>query len=135
MPAQCGDEPAGAPSGPLTLSGSFPARVRAAERRTFDGTVTVVNGSDARIQGLAASRPDLHVLRSGRIVAMPLPRDEVGLQLDLDPGAARELPAAGSLTSCRDGRPLPPGRYEVRAVLWIAGADPAAGGPWPLEVL
>jgi len=82
MPAKCGDELAEERSGPLRLTGSFPARVRATERPTFDGTVTVVNHSDRRVEGLAASRPDVYLLRSGRIVATPLPRDEVGLQLE-----------------------------------------------------
>jgi hypothetical protein len=109
--------------------------VRASERPTFDGTVTVVNHSDRRVEGLAASRPDVYLLQSGRIVATPLPRDEVGLQFDLAPGAARDLGAAGSLTSCSAARPLAPGRYEIRAVLPIVGEDPAVGGPWSLEVV
>jgi hypothetical protein len=134
VPPQCGDELAGERPGPLTLAGSFPAAVRAAGRCTFDGTVTIVNRSDVRVEGLAASRPDVYVLQSGRIVAMPLPRDEVGLQLDLASGATRDLLASGSLTSCSAARPLAPGRYEIRAVLPVAGADPAVGGPWPLEV-
>jgi hypothetical protein len=110
------------------------------ERRTFEGTVTVVNHSDRRVEGLAASRPDVYVVQSGRIVATPLPRDEVGLQLDLAPGATRDLTATGSLMSCRAARPLAPGRYEIHAALPIflrdgSNIDPAVGGPWSLEVL
>lgn len=140
MPAKCGDELAEVRPGPLRLTGSFPARVRATERPTFDGTVTVVNHSDRRVEGLAASRPDVYLLQSGRIVATPLPRDEVGLQLDLAPGAVRDLTATGSLTSCNAARPLARGRYEIHAVLPIVGKDgtridPAVGGPWSFEVV
>jgi hypothetical protein len=112
----------------MRLTASFPARVRATDGPTFEGTVTVINDSGRRVEGLAASRPDVTVRREGRIVAGPLPRDEVGLQLDLAPGARRELAAAGRL-------PLAPGRYEIHAVLPIAGEEPAAGGPWSLEVV
>jgi hypothetical protein len=140
VPAKCGDDLPEERSGPLSLTGSFPARVRAFERTTFDGTVTVVNRSDRRVEGLAASRPDVYLLQSGRIVATPLPRDEVGLQVDLAPGAGRDLTATGSLTSCSAARPLAPGRYEIHAVLPIVGTDgtmsaPAVGGPWSLQVL
>ncbi len=138
MPAKCGDRLVEERRGPLRLTGSFPARVPATGRG-FGGRVTVANGSDRRAGGLAASRPDLYVLRAGRVVAMPLARDEVGLQLDLAPGEGQDLAAAGSLASCRDGRPLAPGRYEIRAVLPVIGLDgtagAAAGGPWALEVV
>jgi hypothetical protein len=140
VPAKCGDELGEARPGPLGLTASFPGRVRGMERRTFEGTVTVINHSDRRVEGLAASRPDVYVLESGRIVAMPLPRDEVGLQLDLAPGAVRDLTATGSLTNCSAARPLAPGRYEIHAVLPIvlrdgSSIDPAVGGPWSLEVV
>ena len=134
VPAKCGDELPPERPGPLRLSGSFPARVRATEC-TLDGTVTVVNHSDLRVAGLAASRPDVYLLQFNRIVTTPLPRDEVGLQLDLAPGAARDLAAASSLRSCSAARLLAPGRYEIRAVLPIVGADPAVGGPWSLDVV
>ena len=131
---RCGDELAVGRSGPLTLTGSFPARLRAGERTTFDGTITIVNDSGRPVAGLAASRPDVYLLQAGRIMALPLPRDEVGLQLSLAHGAARDLPAAGSLTDCHAARPLPPGRYEIHVVLPIAGGEPAVGGPWRLEI-
>jgi hypothetical protein len=123
----------------LTLAGSFPERVRARGRATFDGAVRIANHTDRRVHGLAASRPDVYVTRAGEIVATPLPRDEVGLVLDLPPGADRDFPAAGSLRSCSRGQRLPPGRYEVHAVLRIAEVDgthtiAAVGGPWALEI-
>jgi hypothetical protein len=155
--AHAGDDPAvsaverpapGACGGPfavdghpgLTLAGSFPARVRARGQGTFDGGVTVANHTDRRVRGLAASRPDVYVTRAGAIVATPLPRDEVGLVLDLPPGADRDFAAAGSLRSCRGGRRLSPGRYEVHAVLRIEAVDgahtiAAVGGPWALDIV
>jgi hypothetical protein len=140
VPAKCGDALTQERPGPLRLTGSFPARVRATERPTFDGTVTVVNHSDQRVEGLAASRPDVYLLQSGRIVTTPLPHDEVGLQLELPPGMMRDLTATGSLTSCSAAWPLPPGRYQIYARLPIVGKDgttiaPAVGGPWSLEVV
>ena len=113
----------------LTLTGSFPARVRAGEP-TFTGTVTVTNTSAARFEGLSAVQPDVYLTASGRTVATPVPRDAVGLLLDLEPGASREFAATGSV------RGVPPGRYEIHAVLRVFGngEKSPAGGPWPLEV-
>ena len=124
----------------LTLAGSFPERVWATERAAFEGTVTIANHTDRPIEGLSAPRPDLYLTRSGKIVATPLPTDMVGLQLDLAPGAARHFTAAGSLRGCRRGQPLPPGRYEVHAVLRVVHTDgtqtsSAVGGPWTLEIV
>jgi hypothetical protein len=137
VPRRCGDEFAKAGRGPgLTLTGSFPARARATER-TFEARVTVRNDADARIEVLSASAPDVYVTRSRKIVATPLVRDQLGLQLTLAPGEVREFTAAGGLRSCRDGRPLPPGRYEIHAVLVIVatnGVVEAVGGPWSLEI-
>ena len=137
QPRRCGDvfgeEGRGAG---LTLTGSFPERVRATER-TFEASVTVGNASDARVEVLAASAPDVYVTRSRKIVATPLVRDQLGRRLALAPGEAREFSAGGSLRRCTDGRPLPPGRYEIHAVLVIVAADgiaEAVGGPWSLEI-
>jgi hypothetical protein len=110
----------------MRLTGSFPARLEIG-RSTFDGTVTVVNDGHRPVDALAASRPDIYVLQAGRIVATPLPRDEVGLQLHLAPGAVHKLAATGSL-------PLAPGRYEIFAVLPLVGERPAIGGPFSLEL-
>ena len=116
----------------LTVTASFPPRVRAGERATFAAAVTVRNDTGRRVEGLAASRPDLWLEQGGEVVAPPLPRDDVGLVLDLAPGAARVLDAEGSLLDV-DGQPLPAGRYEVRAVLRV-GETVSVGGPWPLEL-
>jgi hypothetical protein len=104
--------------------------VRAGEQ-TFEGSLTVTNASGERFQGLSAIAPDVYLAQGGRTVAPPLPRDAVGVLLDLEPGASRELAAAGSL------RGLAPGRYEIRAVLRVFGQSQRSpeGGPWPLEIL
>jgi hypothetical protein len=114
----------------LTLTGSFPERVRGT---TLAGTVTLTNATDRRVDGLAASQAGVYVTQDGRIVAVPLPRDDVGVILELAPHQARDFPASVGLRSCRDQQPLPPGRYELHAVLPFEGAS-AAGGPWPLEI-
>ena len=123
----------------LSLTGSFPARVRATEP-TFEARVTVVNHSDSSVEVVSASAPDVYITRSHKIVATPLVRDLVGRQLVLAPGAVREFAAEGSLRGCSDGRPLPSGRYEIHAVLVIVGTDgtgvsEAVGGPWSLEIV
>src|SRR5215210_1453501 len=118
----------------LTLTGRFPARARASEAPTFDGTVTVINATGERVEGLAAVQPDVFVMQSGRPLTAPVPRAPVGTLLDLAPGAAKEFTATGSLRR-PDEQPLPPGRYEIHAVLRVfRDGDPSpAGGPWPLE--
>jgi hypothetical protein len=129
--SECGQRVRVAGDQRLTVSASFPESVSGS---TFDGTVKVTNASARRVDGLAASQPDVYVMRAGTIVATPLPRDDVGLALDLAPGASREFRTAGRLRHCVDDEPLAPGRYEVQVVLRIAGAAAAVGGPWPLEV-
>ena len=96
--------------------------------------MTITNATSRRIDGLAASQPDLYVTQRGRIVATPLPRDDIGLSIELAPGAAREFRTEGSLRRCRDQQPLAPGRYELHAVLRFGDGPAATGGPWPLEV-
>jgi hypothetical protein len=117
------------------LTGSFPERVRAGEQAAFDGAVTVTNTSGRRVEGLCAIQPDVYVTQSGRTVVAPVPRDAVGVLLDLAPGASREFAGVGSLRR-PDGAALPPGRYEIHAVLRVVGNGERspAGGPWPLEV-
>ena len=117
----------------LSVSGTFPERAKASEP-TFAGTVTIANATSRRIDGLAASQPDLYVTQRGRIVATPLPRDDIGLVVELAPGAARAFRTEGSLRRCSDQAPLAPGRYELHAVLRFGDGTAATGGPWPLEV-
>ena len=134
-PGECGGTlPAPERDARLELSGAFPERAKASERPTFAGTVTITNATQRRIDGLAASQPDLYVTQRGRIVATPLPRDDIGLIVELAPGAAREFRTEGSLRRCSDQQPLAPGRYELHAVLRFGDGTAAAGGPWPLDV-
>jgi hypothetical protein len=122
-------------SGPrLRLTGSFPERVSASRRSTFDGNVTLANPGDQRLEAVSASQPEVYVTQAGRFVATPVPQDALGLVVDLAAGEARDLSATGSLRRCSDGQPLPPGRYEVHAVLHFTTGDSAVGGPWPLVI-
>ena len=134
-PGECGGTlPAPERDARLELSGAFPERARASEHPTLAGTVTIINTTQRRIDGLAASQPDVYVTQRGRIVATPLPRDDIGLIVELAPGAAREFRTEGSLRRCSDQAPLAPGRYELHAVLRFGDGTAATGGPWPLEV-
>lgn len=117
------------------MTGAFPARVRAGEESTVDGTVTVTNVTSRRIETLSASQPDVYLTREGATVTTPLPRDDVGLVLELEPGAARDFRASGSLRQTPDQRPLSRGRYELHAVLRFGQAGSVTGGPWALEVV
>jgi hypothetical protein len=119
------------PSGrALSLAGSFPARL-AQGVETVEGVVTVTNTSGLRFHGLSAIAPDVYLTQGGRTIAAPVPRDAVGVLLDLEPAESRELAARGSV------RGLAPGRYEIRAVLRVFGQGECSpeGGPWPLEIL
>ena len=136
--------------GALDLSASFPLRV-AQGGELFRGTVTVANRGDAGFSGLSAAEADVYVTLAGRIVATPVDKEDVGLDLNLPPGANRQLPATGRLRHCADGagggdvspagpgRPLEPGAYELYAALSLTEAPDGrpllvAGGPWPLQV-
>lgn len=132
MPGECrGPLPEQDRDARFSVTGAFPDRT--SERVTLDGTMTIANATNRRIDGLAASQPDVYVLQHGRIVATPLPRDDVGLVLELDPRQARVFAAKASLRRCSDRQPLEPGRYELRAVLDLGDAS-AIGGPWPLQI-
>jgi hypothetical protein len=137
--------------GALELSASFPARV-ARGGDLFRGTVTVANRGDAGFTGLSAAEADVYVTLGGRIVATPVDKDDVGMDLNLPPGATRQLPATGRLRHCAadgagdgdvspagPGKPLEPGAYQVYAALSLTeapGGRPllVVGGPWPLQV-
>jgi hypothetical protein len=131
--------------GPLVMTGSFPEHVRSGSG--LHGTVTLTNPADIRIRGTSASQPDIFVTEAGEIVATPVARDDVGVLLDLAPGASRVFDATGSLLRCSPEvgpgssgeQPLAPGRYEIHAVLPVLGGEEGRsvtvlGGPWALEV-
>ena len=133
-PGECGGTlPAPEHDARLEVSSAFPEQAKS-EKPTFTGTVTITNATERRIDGLAASQPDLYITQRGRIVATPLPRDDIGLIVELAPGAAREFRTEGSLRRCSDQQPLAPGAYELHAVLRFGDGTAATGGPWPLEV-
>ena len=150
---RCGERiaPGVGRGGALDLSASFPPRMdRGGD--LFRGTVTVANRGDAGFSGLSAAEADVYVTFAGRIVATPVDKEDVGLALDLPPGADQQLPATGRLRHCAvdgagggdmspagPGRPLEPGAYELYAALSLTeapGGRPllVAGGPWPLQV-
>ena len=136
MPGECGGTlPEQERDARLRVSGAFPERANATEQPMFAGTVTITNVTNRRIEGLSASQPDIYVTQHDRIVATPLPQDDVGLALELAPGAARDFRTQGSLRRCSDQQPLAPGRYELHAVLRFGDGMAAAGGPWSLDVV
>lgn len=119
----------------LTVTATFAAS--AARGGVATGTVRLTSTSPLR--GVAASEADVFVARDGVIVALPLPKDLLGVAVVLDPGSSHELPARAGLAACDGGgRPLVPGDYELYAVVTV-GADGGpglvgVGGPWPLTV-
>lgn len=151
---RCGDEIAVdvVRGGPLDLSASFPARVARGGSDLFRGTVTVINRGGAPFSGLSAAEADVYVTLSGRIVATPLDKEDIGLAVELPPGADRPIPATGRLRQCAvegdgagdvtaagPGKPLEPGAYELYAAISLTEAPDGrpllvAGGPWPLQV-
>lgn len=151
---RCGDEiaPDIGRGGPLELSASFPARVARRGGDLFRGTVTVTNRGGAPFSGLSAAEADVYVTLSGRIVATPLDKEDVGGTVELHPGADRPMPATGRLRQCAvggngggdvtatgPGDLLEPGAYELYAAVSLTENPDGrpllvAGGPWPLEV-
>ena len=139
----CGDQlrltsaAVGLPAAPLRLTASLPERVSAGDTE-LTGEVSLVNDGDTAVSALTAVQPDLVVTRNGRIVATPLPRDDMADLVELEPGATRSYRATADLVDCATGAPLAPGTYEVYALLDVRGPDGEARlareGPWPLEV-
>jgi hypothetical protein len=134
----------GAPDPAVT--GAFPARIDRAGEAMFTGSVTVTSGG-SRISGVTSPEADVFVARAGEVVCTPLPKDLIGLPVDIDPGASHVFTARGTIRRCAAGESggepgagemLPPGRYDVFAVVVVAQADGSAivapGGPWPIEV-
>jgi hypothetical protein len=132
---ECG-QPFRPPSGGvLAVDGRFPARAAAAED-LLSGTVEVTG--QAGLKGVAQPGADVFLVQEGRVVAMPLPQDAVGMLWATAPGETKSLPGEVALTSCDSGEPLAAGTYEVYARVMIipddGGGAESFGGPWPLEV-
>jgi hypothetical protein len=120
----------------LTLTGRFPATVRAADR-VVAGTVEAT--SHSALRGVVAPGADVFLVRDGRVTTVPMAQDAMGVRWELDAGTTKRLPADATLLSCDpSGRPVAPGTYELYArVLVVPDDGPAVesfGGPWPLEV-
>lgn len=127
-------------SSPLaSLAASFPPSVRRDGDATFSGTVTL--SAVQALTGVASPAADVLVVSAGRVVALPPPKDAVGMAVDLPAGGVQELGAVGTIVDCGAGAPLAAGRYELYAVVAVTGdSGPgsetiAVGGPWPLEVV
>lgn len=129
------------------MTGTFPASAGAGGSSRFTGTVTIVNRSASTVSGITSPTADVFVTSEDEIVATPVPRDAVGLLVDLAPQRSRDFPATGSLLRCSigeaaDDRPperLPAGCYDTYSTLTVI--EPASGrtltvvgGPWPLTV-
>lgn len=136
---RCGDSTTALPgtAGGLVLDGAFPAVVEDVERGIFAGTVTL-RSSGAELSGVTSPEADVVVARAGQVVVEPLVKDAVGRPVQLSPGDVVELGASGGLASCTGSGMLPPGPYEVHAVVVITRDDGpdlvVSGGPWPLRV-
>jgi hypothetical protein len=120
----------------LTFAGRFPATVAVAERR-LTGTVAIT--SQISLRGMVTPRADLFLVRSGRVVTLPVPQDLVGVLWDLSPGDAISMPGEATLISCDAGKALlSPGGYQLfaRVVVVPDQGDRAEflGGPWPVEL-
>lgn len=121
----------------LAVVGHFPAAVERTESEGFTGTVTL-RSTQAPTAGVTSPEADVVVARAGEVVVEPLAKDALGRAVELAPGDAVELAARGGLVSCADGQPLPPGPYQLHAVVVVTRDDGpdlvVSGGPWPVEV-
>jgi len=121
--------------GALALTGHFRAQVAGSEP-TLSGTIGVT--ASEKLKGVTQPGADVFVVQDGRIVAVPLPQDAVGIIWATAPGETKTVPGAVALTSCESGKPLGAGSYEVYARVLVfpdaGGTVESFGGPWPLEV-
>jgi hypothetical protein len=120
----------------LRLVARFPESVPAG-RQTLGGTVEVT--SREAMRGVAPEAADVFLVRDDQVVTMPVAQDAVGIRWEPAAGETRAMPALASLVSCEpDGRPLPPGDYELYARVVVTPDDgapqPAFGGPWRLRL-
>ena len=132
----CGDsQDALRSTGSLTLAGEFPTSA-SRSATTVEGTVTVTN-TGAPMQGDTSPLADVFVVREGRIVATPAPKDLIAQPFDLTTDAEARFPATADLHACAGGGPLPPGTYELYAVVSVVqGVNTvhATGGPYRLDI-
>jgi hypothetical protein len=121
-------------SGPVKMTGEFPATTTPDQ---FTGKVIILAGT-AKISGVSTPGADVYLARDGKIVSVPLPKDLVGRQVDIEPGGSTAFDAPGSARDCATDGQLTPGRYEIYARIVLTSADgssmEATGGPWPLAV-
>lgn len=135
----CGSDIAvnGGTVGTLVLTGRFPSQVTTAGG-TVTGEVALRNDGAGAVGGLSAVQPDVVVTHRGRIVATPLPRDDVAVMVELEPGGQHTYVASAGLVDCATGEALRPGGYHLHARIEVRAGDGrrhiAGGGPWPLEV-
>jgi hypothetical protein len=133
-------------TGPLVLrADSAPSAAPSCADTSF--TLDVTNESDENVVA-STGYPEVILTRDGVIVGGLEPQEDIGFDVDLEPSRLQSFDAASRLASCSGdgstGEPLPPGEYEMWAVMSFipttgAGSDPAAGwqtagGPWPLTI-
>ncbi|MCS7478571.1 hypothetical protein ACFFQW_17995 [Umezawaea endophytica] len=122
-------------TGSLTLEARFPTTT-SRTTGTVEGTVTVTN-TGPPTKGDTSPLADVYVAHEDRIVATPPPKDLIAQPFDLTTGAEADFPAPADLHACDGGQPLPPGTYELYAVVSIAQGSTtvrAAGGPYRLDI-
>jgi hypothetical protein len=118
------------------LVARFPESVPAGQQ-TLSGMVEITSRNV--MQGVAPAAADVFLVRDDRVVTTPAAQDAIGIRWELAAGETRTMSALASLVSCEpDGRPLPPGGYELYARVVVTPDDGPArrafGGPWPLRV-
>ena len=123
-------------AGGLRLVARFPESVQAGQQ-AVSGRVDVTTREAMR--GVAAPAADVFLVRDDQVVAMPMPKDAIGVRWELAAGETRSVPATASLMSCESaGGPLAPGPYELYARMVLTPDDGATqrafGGPWRLDV-
>ena len=138
QPPLKGCRPAGTASADLRVTLSLPAQV---ERSGTTGTATVTNTGDAAVV-LSPSAAALPVDDAGLSLVTETGSTAVGSPVRLEPGQARELPAALSLAAC-DATPapgatslpeLPNGRYQVVAQVLTEQGEAVVSAPVTVQV-
>jgi hypothetical protein len=134
---------------PLEMTAELAPEVPAEGGVRSAGTVTVTNRGPTTVTGTTALHPSLTVAEGGEVVATPAGIRDVGVAVDLAPGASQRFEAMVSLERCARGNEststsrLAPGTYQVYAAQRFDLRDVdhpdgftivVQGGPWSIRV-
>lgn len=95
---------------------------------TANVVATLTSTGTEAFHGTTHLRPMVVAVRDGVVAAAPDGREDVGVDVDLSPGASQRLGSGLVLLDCATTQALAPGVYELWAVLDLVPDAPGGGG-------